>query len=135
MHEDEACEVFISHLDDLAHQLEARATWSQPTSPIRQLIQMSGRHPQSLRLLARQMRRKGLTLAALRDEAHDDLLAVLKDPLANDSEEDRLQKIAISYELSYRHLSPEGKCLFARLSRLPSGIWCSALPGALSELA
>lgn len=98
MHEDEACEVFISHLDDLAHQLEARATSSQPTSPIRQLIQTSGRHPQSLCLLARQMRRKGLTLAALRDEAHDDLLAVLKDPLANDSEEDHLQKIAISYQ-------------------------------------
>src|SRR5262249_55050743 len=63
----------ISHLDEPAHRLEAHSTWAQPDSPIRQLIRMSGCHPQSLRLLARQMGRKGLTLARLRDEAHADL--------------------------------------------------------------
>jgi len=74
------------------------------------------------------MGRKGLTLAALRDEAHANLLAVLRDPLANDTDQDRLKKVEVSYELSYRHLSDEGKCLFAQLSRLPGGIWCGALP-------
>jgi tetratricopeptide (TPR) repeat protein len=128
MHEDEARDVFISHVDEPAHCLEARQTWSQPESPIRQLIRMSGRHPQSLRLLARQMGRRGMTLAALRDEAHADLLAVLQEPLVNDSDQDRLKKVQVSYELSYRHLSEEGKRLFARLCRLPGGIWCGDLP-------
>ena len=128
MHEDEARDVFISHLEEPVHRLEAHSTWSQPDSPMRQLIRMSGRHPQSLRLLARQMRRKGLTLATLRDEAHADLLAVLRDPLANDTDQDRLKKVEVSYALSYRHLSDEGKRLFAQLSRFPGGIWCGESP-------
>lgn len=94
MHEDEARDVFISHLEEPGHRLEAYSTWAQPDSPMRQLIRMSGCHPQSLRLLARQMGRKGLTLAMLRDEARADLLAVLRDPLSNDTDQDRLKKVS-----------------------------------------
>lgn len=127
MSEEESRDVFASHLEDPTHKLEVQETWEQPDSPIRQLVQMSGRHPQSLRLLARQMGRKGLTLGKLRDEARTDLLHVLADPLSSDDEDDRLKKVAVSYELSYRHLSAAGRRLFERLSRLPGGIWCGAL--------
>ncbi len=68
------------------------------------------------------MGRKGLTLANLCDEARTDLLGVLRDPLADDTDQDRLKKVAVSYELSYRHLSDAAKRLFARLSCLPGGI-------------
>src|SRR5439155_325681 len=92
---------------------------------------LSGRHPQSLMLLARQMRRPGLTLAQLRDEARDDLLKVLHDPLAADGHTDRLKKQAMSFELSYRHLSDAGKQLFQRLSRLPGGVYVGELADSL----
>src|SRR5207249_108679 len=59
----------------------------------------------------------------LRDEARDNLLDVLIDPIAADSEPDRQKKVERSYELSYRHLSVNAKRLFARLSRLPAGVW------------
>ncbi|MSS72637.1 MAG: tetratricopeptide repeat protein [Candidatus Latescibacteria bacterium] len=126
MAEDEARDVFVSHLDSPApaHLFEIQETWEQPDSIIRQIVQMSGRHPQSLQLLARQMRRKGMTLEKLRDEAHEDLLKVLTHPFAQDDEKDRLKKVEVSYELSYRHLSDHGKRLFEKLSRLPGGVWC-----------
>ena len=122
--EDEARDVFLSHLDSSAHRREAQWTWPQLDSPIRQLVLMSGRHPQSLQLLARQMSRPGMTLTALRDEARADLMKVLKDPSAPADEQDRLRQVQVSYELSYRHLSDQGKQLFQRLSRLPGGVWC-----------
>uniref|UniRef100_UPI001177B375 tetratricopeptide repeat protein n=1 Tax=Candidatus Entotheonella palauensis TaxID=93172 RepID=UPI001177B375 len=124
MQEEEARDVFLSHLESPQHRVEVQETWAQPDSPIRHLIRMSGYHPQSLRLLARQMGRKGITLTHLRDEAHRDLLAFLQEPLAHDNDQDRLKKVEVSYELSYRHLSDAGKRLFARLSRLPGGVWC-----------
>ena len=124
MAEDEGRDVFVSHLDSAAHRFEVKETWDQPDSAIRQLVRMSGRHPQSLRLLARQMGRPGMTLDRLRDEAREDLLKVLADPLASDDEENRLKKVEVSYQLSYRHLSEEGKRLFERLCRLPGGVWC-----------
>ncbi len=124
MAEEECCDVFVSHLEDPAHRFEAQETWKQPDSVIRQIVQMSGQHPQSLQLLARQMGRKGMTLEKLRDEAREDLLEVLVDRLSSDDETNRLKKVEVSYELSYRHLSDEGKRLFEKLSRLPGGVWC-----------
>ncbi len=124
MDEDEARDVFLSYLLSDAHKRRVEAGWKQPDSPIRQLVRMSGRHPQSLHLLALQMSRKGMTLAKLRDEAHVDLLEVLIDPLAADNETDRLKKVEVSYQLSYLHLSEPAQRLFERLSRLPGGVWC-----------
>lgn len=48
--EEEARDVFVSHLEYPAHRLEAQETWKQPDSPIRQIVRMSERHPQSLQL-------------------------------------------------------------------------------------
>ena len=127
MVEEDAKDVFLSHLDSPVHRLEVKETWEQPGSAIRQLVQMSGRHPQSLRLLARQMGRPGMTLDKLRDEARDDLMKVLADPLAAEDEDDRLKKVELSYELSYRHLSKDGQRLFEQLARLPGGVWCGEL--------
>ncbi|MBM3237049.1 tetratricopeptide repeat protein [Candidatus Poribacteria bacterium] len=127
MVEDDARDVFLSHLDSPVHQLEARETWEQPNSAIRQLVKLSGRHPQSLRLLARQMRRPGTTIDRLRHEAYTDLMKVLTDPLATEDEDDRLKKVALSYEFSYRHLSENGKLMFERMARLPGGVWCGEL--------
>ncbi|MBC8236068.1 AAA family ATPase [bacterium] len=127
MVEEEARDVFVSHLDSHVHRLEVKETWKQPDSAIRQLVQMSGHHPQSLRLLARQMGRPGMTLDKLRNEAHTDLMKVLADPLATKDEDDRLKKVEVSYELSYRHLSEDGQRLFEWLARLPSGVWCGEL--------
>lgn len=124
MAEDECRDVFLAHLESPHHKMQGRQTWELPDSPIRQLVKMSGRHPQALQLLARQMTRPGMTLDKLRDEARQDLLGVLTDPLASDDEQDRLRKVEMSYELSYRHLGDQGKLLFERLSRLPGGIWC-----------
>ena len=45
-------------VDSPVHRLEVKEIWEQPDSAIRQLVRMSGRHPQSLRLLARQMSRR-----------------------------------------------------------------------------
>jgi len=126
--EDDSLAVFSSHVASRAHLAEARNTWAQPNSPIRQLIRLSGRHPQSLRLLARQLGRQGMTLAKLRGEAHENLLDVLTDPYAADDEEDRQLKVERSYELSYRHLSEAGQELFARMSMLPGGVWLGAKP-------
>ena len=128
MTEDEARDVFVSHLDSPAHKLEVAHTWDRPDSAIRQLVRMSGRHPQSLRLLARQACRPAMTLDRLRDEAREDLLKVLTDPLAADDEQDRIKKVEVSYALSYRHLSDNGKRLFERLSHLPGGVWCGEFP-------
>lgn len=77
---DEARDVFIENLAGPAHQTEVRATWDRPDSAVRELIdRLSGRHPHAMVLLARQMRRPGMTLQMLRDEARDDLLKVLTD--------------------------------------------------------
>ncbi len=121
--EDEACEVFLSHLDPGPLRRAVEDTYRLPDSATRRLIRISGRHPQSLRLLARQLRRKGLSLDQLCVEAQENLLGKLRDPHADD-EDDRRYRVERSYELSYRHLSPAGQQLFARLARFPAGIWC-----------
>jgi hypothetical protein len=74
------------------------------------------------------MSRSGVTLANLRDEAQKDLLKVLSDPLAADSDADRLKKVENSYELSYRHLSNPAKHLFQHLAFLLGGVWCGTFP-------
>jgi hypothetical protein len=121
-------DVFMSYVESPQHVLEAHQTWPQDDSPVRQLIRLSGRHPQSLRLLARQLGRHGMTIAKLRDEAYADLLPVLTDPYRREDDDDRQLKVERSYELSYRHLSAEGQVLFARLARLPGGVWCGEMP-------
>ena len=126
--EEDARDVFISHLESEGHQDEVRRSWGRLDSPVRQLVHMSGRHPQSLQLLARQMRRPGMTFRKLRDEAGKELLAVLVEPLAAYNETDRLKRVAVSFELSYRRLRDEGKRLFERLAHLPDGVWCGDLP-------
>lgn len=126
--EEDARDVFLSHLEKPEHVHEVRATWGQEESPARRLIRLSGRHPQSLRLLVRQLRRPGLSLERLCAEAHENLLGKLVDPYAAGDEEDRRYKVERSYELSYRHLSDAGQLLFARLARFPSGIWCGDFP-------
>jgi hypothetical protein len=126
--EDEACNLFVVYLEHPRHQVEVQATWKQVDSAARQLIRLSGYHPQSLCLLAKQMSRSGVTLAKLRDEAQANLPKVLSDPLAADSDADRLKKIESSYELSYRHLSDPAKHLFQCLAFLPGGVWCGTIP-------
>ncbi len=126
--EAEARDVFLSHLISPAHKAEVHRSWERSNSSIRQLIALSGRHPQSLRLLARQLERPGMTLERLCKEARADLLKMLVDPLAADDERNRLKKVEASYELSYRHLSEAGRQLFERLSHLPGGIWCGQFP-------
>ncbi len=125
--EAEACNVFLSHLTSPTCKREFQRSWGQENGLSRQLIALSGRHPQSLRLLARQLERPGMTLKRLVEEARADLLKVLVDPLADD-EASRLEKVKVSCGLSYRHLSEAGKLLFAQLSRLPGGVWCGKLP-------
>ncbi|MFO1350374.1 MAG: hypothetical protein U1F68_06715 [Gammaproteobacteria bacterium] len=68
-----------------------------------------------------------MTLEELYEEARRDLLKVLADPLAADNEQDRQKKVAVSYELSYRHLSEPAQRLFQRLAFLPGGVWCGEL--------
>ena len=126
--EEDSRDVFLSHTHDPVARLQVRETWEQETSPIRQLIRLSGRHPQSLQLLAGQLRRPGMDLTKLRDEAHANLLDVLKDPYATDDDDDRQLKVRRTFELSYRHLSDPARTLFARLSRLPAGICCGEMP-------
>ena len=131
--EEDSRDVFLSHVVRPAVALEVRETWEQETSPIRQLIRLSGRHPQSLQLLAGQLRRPGMDLTKLRDEAHANLLDVLKDPYATDDDDDRQLRARHTFELSYRHLSDPARNLFARLSRLPAGIWCGEMPERFIE--
>ena len=126
--EEDSRDVFLSHVVPPAVALEVRETWEQEAGPIRQLIRLSGRHPQSLQLLAGQLRRPGMDLAKLRDEAHANLLDALEDPYAADGDDDRQLKVRRTFELSCRHLSDPARTLFARLSRLPAGIWCGKMP-------
>jgi tetratricopeptide (TPR) repeat protein len=126
--DEDSRDVFASHVESPVHQLEIRETWEKPDSPIRQLIFLSGRHPQSLRLLARQLSRPGMSLATLRDEAHDNLLPQLSDRYAADDERHRQYKVESTFELSYKHLSEPARELFGKLAALPGGIWCGEMP-------
>ena len=121
--EEDSRDVFLSHVTQAEHELEARQTWTQPESPIRRLIKLAGRHPHALRLLARQLGRPGTDLAKLAEEARENLLDKLSDPLATGDEEDRRLKVKSSFELSYRHLSEEAKRLFGLLQHFPGGVW------------
>ena len=133
--EEDSRDVFLSHVVQPAVALEVRETWEQEAGPIRQLIRLSGRHPQSLQLLAGQLRRPGMDLTKLRDEAHANLLDALKDPYAADDDDDRQLKVRRTFELSYRHLSEPARKLFARLSRLPAGICCGEMPEGIIQWA
>ena len=121
--EEDSRDVFLSHVTQAGHELEARQTWTRPDSPIQQLIQLAGRHPHSLRLLARQLGRPGMDLAKLAEEARENLLDKLIDPLATGDEDARRLKVERSFELSYRHLSEEAKRLFGLLRHFPGGVW------------
>jgi hypothetical protein len=120
----EALQVFLSHLGSPMHRLEVEQTEKQPESAVHELLEMSGYHPQSLELLACQMKRPGMTFEKLLAEARADFLQVLEDPDATEDEKDRLRKIRMTFQLSCRHLSDEAKLLFEKLSRLPAGVWC-----------
>ncbi len=123
MAEDEAFDVFVSHLASPFHRAQATQATEAQKSILRELVLISGLHPLSLQLLARQMGRPGMTFEALLAEAKEDLLRVLQEPLLPGNEAHRLKQVEASYARSYRHLSEEAKRLFERLSRLPGGVW------------
>ena len=127
MQAEEAGQVFLAYTDDPAHRFRVFKTLGDPNSPVRQLIELVGGHPHSLFLLARQLRRKGLTLEQLLDEARADLMRVLRDPQAGDADTDRRTRAGISFGVSFRHLSPPGKVLFQRMALLPGGVWCAPM--------
>jgi tetratricopeptide (TPR) repeat protein len=120
---EEAKDVFVSYLDSPIHRLEVEKLWEQPKSLIHELVEMSGYHPLSLKLLAFQMKRPGLSFEKLLSEAKSDLMDVLTDPYSSDEDKNRLRKVRNSYELSYKNLSGEGKRLFERMSFFPGGVF------------
>jgi tetratricopeptide (TPR) repeat protein len=122
--DDDALTVFRAHLRNDEQVDQAGRDWQQnPDGPTRRLVRLAGRNPQCLQLLACQLRRPGMTLERLRQEAEADLLRALQDPYSDDNELDRLRRLDVSCELSYRHLSSAARTLFQWLSFLPGGVW------------
>ena len=130
MAEDEALEVFLAHLQSAANQIQVRQSWAEPDGPARKLIvELAGRHPLSLYLLARQLDGvPGMTLSRLATEAEECLLDKLKDPHApQDETAHRHAQASMTFELSRRHLSESASRMFEQLSQLPDGVWCGPL--------
>jgi len=118
----EAFDLFLLNLEHERYRTKAKEDWEIESSPVRQLVELSGCHPQSIQLLARQLSRPGMTFEKLYTKTKYDLLSALRDPSCGDEGSDRHARVEVSYSLSYDHLSPEAKQLFARLSMLPGGI-------------
>jgi tetratricopeptide (TPR) repeat protein len=123
----EGRDLFLLHLDSTAQRRQVTESWDREGSAIRRLLQLSGCHPRPVTLLARQLSRPGLSLEQLCQELENELWETIPERLEEDEETTRLAKVDAIYNLAIQLLSEDGKRVLARLSRLPSGVWCSKL--------
>jgi tetratricopeptide (TPR) repeat protein len=124
--DEDARDLFLLHLDSAAQQRQIAESWGRQESAIRRLVRLAG-HPRPVTLLARQLRRPDLSVAQLCQELERGLRETIPEPPGDDGEATRLAKVEAAYLLAIQLLSEDGKRLLARLSRLPSGVWCSKL--------